>query len=263
MLSSLVNRITNKHVSFGVEPDHYPVVGTILLQTMEEVLGKKVFNDEVKAAVTDAYFYLADIFIKTEEKMKKEKEEAIGGWYGWRKMIVEKKVKETHIHTSFYLAPQDGRALLISKPGQYISIRVKSSPYNLVRNYSLSWTSSRQYRITVKREVEGKVSTYLHEELEEGQVLEVGVPCGNFVLTDDDKPLVLIGAGIGVTPLISIARQAAELKRKVGKKQEVFHKYSMIENHCWLTSYVINSLYFNLGFGFVSFSQQTSLPSKE
>ena len=221
MLSSLVDKITNKHVSFGVEPEQYSVVGTILLQTLEEVLGKEVFNDEVKAAISEAYFFLADILIKTEEEMKKEKEEAIGGWNGWRKMIVMKKVKETPIHTSFYLSPQDGRELLISKPGQYISIRVKTSPYNLVRNYSLSLASSSHYRITVKREVEGKVSTYLHEELGEGQVLEIGVPCGDFVLTHSKKPLVLIGAGIGVTPLIRIAKQAAELERKVGKTESL------------------------------------------
>lgn len=100
------------------------------------------------------------------------------------KMIVMKKVKETPIHTSFYLSPQDDPGLLISKPDQYISIRVKTSPYNLVWNYSLSLASSSQYSITVKREVEGKVSTYLHEELEEGQVVEIGVPCGDFLLTE-------------------------------------------------------------------------------
>ena len=85
MLSSLVDKITNKHNSFGVKPEQYSVVGTILLQTLEEVRGKEVFNDEVKAAISEAYFFLADILIKTEEEMKKEKEKAIGGWNGWRK----------------------------------------------------------------------------------------------------------------------------------------------------------------------------------
>jgi len=94
------------------------------------------------------------------------------------------QLQHNPIHTSFYLSPQDGRGLLISKPGQYISIKVKTSPYNLVWNYSLSLASSSQYSITVKREVEGKVSTYLHEELEEGQVVEIGVPCGDFRLTE-------------------------------------------------------------------------------
>ena len=170
----------------------------------------------MKAAVTEGYFFLADIFIAKEEGMKKTKEETEGGWRGWRKLVLMKKVAETPIHTSFYFAPEDGSKLMTFLPGQYISIRVPGSPYSMLRNYSLSSSpSSSMYRITVKKEKEGQVSSYLHDEAKEGDVLEIGVPCGEFVAEDAIGPLVLIGAGIGITPLLSMLRDAAERSLQV------------------------------------------------
>lgn len=210
-LGMLVERVANKHVSFGVEKEHYPVVGAVLLQTLEDVLGKEVFNEEVKAAVAEGYFFLADIFISKEEEMKKTKEESDGGWRGWRKMVLKKKVKETAVHTSFYFVPEDDGTLMAFLPGQYISIRIPSFPYSMVRNYSLSSsTTSSMYRITVKMEKGGEVSSYLHNNTKEGDCFEIGVPCGDFVAENEEFPIVLIGAGIGITPLLSMLAQAAK-----------------------------------------------------
>lgn len=211
-LGDLVERVCNKHVSFGVESEHYPVVGTILLQALEDVLGKEIFNEDVKAAVAEAYFFLADIFIAKEEEMKKEKEEIEGGWRGWRKMVLKKKIEETPLHTSFYFSPEDEGALMSFLPGQYITIKIDSSPYTSLRNYSLSSQPSMDmYRITVKREEGGQVSSYLHENANEGDVFEIGVPCGDFTVSPDDTtPLVLLGAGTGITPLLGILDQARQ-----------------------------------------------------
>merc|ERR1740137_400415 len=68
-LGELVERVANKHVSFGVRREHYPVVGRTLLQALEEVLGKDVFTKEVKAAVMEGYYFLSHIFIAKEEGM--------------------------------------------------------------------------------------------------------------------------------------------------------------------------------------------------
>ena len=91
-------------------------------------MGKDVFNDEVKTAVAEGYFFLADIFIAKEESMKKEKESAPGGWRGWRRLKLVEKTKETSIHTSFIFAPEDGGSVMRFQPGQYLSIRLPNIP---------------------------------------------------------------------------------------------------------------------------------------
>lgn len=210
-LSQLVERVAHKHVSFGVKREHYPVVGRALIQALQDVLGKDIFTEEVEVAVREGFFYLAHIFIRKEEGMMVEKEEAVGGWRGWRRMLLMDKVVETPIHTSFYFAPEDEGKLLRFLPGQYISIRIPGSPFTMVRNYSLSSSPMASlYRITVKREKDGEVSSYLHDSAKKGQVLEIGVPCGEFIPENDHRPIVLIGAGIGITPLLSMLKDAAD-----------------------------------------------------
>jgi len=210
-LSQLVERVAHKHVSFGVKSEHYPVVGRALLQALEDVLGKEVFNDEVKAAVMEGYFFLAQIFIGKEEGMMKKNEETDGGWRGWRRMVVMEKVVETPLHTSLYFMPEDGGKLMTFLPGQFISMRIPGSPYTMVRNYSLSSSpKANMYRITVKKEENGQISSYLHDEVKKGDILEIGVPSGDFVSKDASRPVVLIGAGIGITPLLSMLKDAAE-----------------------------------------------------
>jgi len=217
-LGPLVQRVANKHVSLGVQPEHYPVVGVNLLASLEEVLGKDIFNEEVKAAVAEGYFFLADIFIETEENLMKEKESVAGGWRGWRKLKLVNKVVESPIHTSFYFAPEDGGNVMQYKPGQYLTIRLPNIPgveHTQLRNYSLSDEPSKKgYRITVKKEVGGVASSYLHDKVSVGQVIEVGVPCGDFVLADNTQSLVYLGAGIGITPLLSMMKVSAKQAHK-------------------------------------------------
>ena len=177
------------------------------------VLGTEVFNEEVKSAITEAYFFLADILISKEREMKQEKIQ--GGWDGWRKMILKKKVVETSKHTSFYFIPEDEKPLMMFKPGQYISVRTPETFRGevLVRNYSLSnkaWDEE-YYRITVKKD--GQMSSYLHEQLSEGDILEMGPPCGWLSSENNSKPLVLFGTGTGITPLMSILSHAVLNKR--------------------------------------------------
>ena len=91
----------------------------------QEVLGKEVFNDDVKGAVAEAYFFLADIFIAKEDAMVKDKELMEGGWRGFRLLKLTRKVAETAIHTSFYFSTDNEKPLATFKPGQYVCIKLQ------------------------------------------------------------------------------------------------------------------------------------------
>ena len=137
-----------------------------------------------------------------------------GGWSGYRNFVIDRKLEESSVITSFYLVPQDGGEISAYQPGQYITLRVKpeGEAYYHNRHYSLSSAPGQPYyRITVKREdeLEGKpagvVSTWSHHHAEVGTVLEVTAPAGSFTLdTDSDLPLVLISGGVGLTPMVAM-----------------------------------------------------------
>merc|ERR1719403_518967 len=107
-LGPTVAKISSRHVSLEVTPEQYNVVGEVLLLSLEELLGKEVFNEEVKGAVAEGYFFLADIFKENEAKMIADRKAAEGGWHGWRRFQLANKVPESSLHTSFYFAPEDG-----------------------------------------------------------------------------------------------------------------------------------------------------------
>ena len=204
-LGGLVNQIIQKHVSLQIEPAHYPVVGGCLLRAIREVLGAEIATDEVIAAWAAAYQQLADILIGAEEKIYADVAAAPGGWRGSRPFRVARKVAESAEITSFYLEPQDGGALADFEPGQYIGLRLLVNGQEIRRNYSLSAApNGSDYRISVKREPGGVASSYLHDQVHEGDVLELAPPAGEFVLANSDKPLVLISGGVGITPTLAM-----------------------------------------------------------
>ena len=214
-LGGLVSQIVNKHVALQVLPEHYPIVGSCLLRAIREVLGSEVATDEVIAAWATAYQQLADILIGTEEQIYSATEEAPGGWRGARRFRIARKVSESAEITSFYLQPEDGGAVLAHKPGQYIGLRLDIDGEEVRRNYSLSAASNgREYRISVKRENGGLVSNALHA-MSEGETLELFAPAGDFTLEPSDKPLVLITAGVGITPALAMLEEALRTSRPV------------------------------------------------
>jgi ferredoxin-NADP reductase/MOSC domain-containing protein YiiM len=131
------------------------------------------------------------------------------GWSGFRPLKVARVVPETDTVASIYLESEDGTALPAALPGQYLTLRVDGAGTPApVRNYSLSSPpGASQYRISVKREPHGLVSGYLHRGLT--GVLDVAAPRGEFVLDHGDGPVVLISAGIGVTPVMAMLHQLA------------------------------------------------------
>ncbi|CAI7617592.1 unnamed protein product [Penicillium glandicola] len=217
-LSSAVELICNKHASLYIKAEHYNVVGKYLLEAMGEVLGAEL-TPEIHDAWGAAYWQLADIMIGREKQLYEQAE----GWTDWRKFKIVNKVKESEEITSFYLAPVDGKSLPAFQPGQYISVQtyVPSLKHTQARQYSLSdQPKSDYYRISVKKELgldpadpgaaahPGYISNVLHETFNTGDTLEVSHPYGDFFLSPTDSqtenPIVLIAAGVGLTPLTSM-----------------------------------------------------------
>ena len=215
-LGGLVAKIINKHVSLQIQPEHYPVVGGCLLRAIREVLGADIATDAVISAWAAAYQQLADILIGAEEKIYADTAAAPGGWRGARAFRVARKVPESDEITSFYLQPQDGLALAGFVPGQYIGLRLVVNGQEIRRNYSLSAAANGvDYRISVKREPGGVASGFLHDQVQEGDLLDVFPPAGDFVLAEGDKPLVLISGGVGITPTLAMLDAALKSQRPV------------------------------------------------
>ncbi|MFE9888881.1 MOSC domain-containing protein [Streptomyces scopuliridis] len=136
---------------------------------------------------------------------------AAPGWRGFKQLRVSQVVHETPVVSSFYLRSMDSRPLPAATPGQYLSVRIpREGRPGLVRSYSLSSApDAAEYRISVKREDRGMVSTYLHTHLDRGDVIEAAAPRGAFVLADGRTPVALFSAGIGVTPVLAMLHQLA------------------------------------------------------
>ena len=215
-LGDLPAQIVNKHVSLQVLPEHYPIVGTCLLRAIREVLGAEIATDEVIAAWGAAYQQLADILIGVEEQAYRASAEQTGGWRGARTFRVARKVAESSEISSFYLHPVDGQPVMAHQPGQYIGLRLVIAGQEQRRNYSLSaLPNGHELRISVKREAEGVVSRFLHDEVREGDTLEVFPPAGAFTLQPGDRPLVLISGGVGITPTLAMLSEALQTGRTV------------------------------------------------
>jgi nitric oxide dioxygenase len=221
----VVKQIAQKHRSLGILPEHYPIVGKHLLLAIKDVLGNAA-TDEIIDAWAHAYNVIADVFISVEAELYDETENQHGGWKGFRNFIVDRKVVESEVITSFYLKPEDNKGIAVFTPGQYISIKLEMAgeKFTHIRQYSLSDAPGKDYyRISVKREAgtanpDGMVSNYLHNGVSQGDILKVSAPAGDFVLdTEKNTPVVLLSGGVGLTPMISMLKTVVEVQpeRKV------------------------------------------------
>lgn len=217
-LAHAVERIAHKHASLNVTAAQYDIVGRYLIRAIGQVLGDAA-TPEIVEAWTNAYGVLAEVFINREGEMYKAN--AAQHWVGWRKFRIVRKVPESSVITSFYLAPSDGQTPLPRfLPGQYVSLQVPVPElgYLQSRQYSLSegpTDKAEYYRISVKREdasetgVAGLISNMLHAGYAVGDEVELSHPQGEFFVDPQDAskagvPAVLISAGVGATPLKAI-----------------------------------------------------------
>ncbi len=204
-LLGAVEKIAHKHTSFLITEEQYQIVGKHLLATIDELLSP---GQEVIDAWAEAYGVLANVFIQREEQIYQESEALTGGWRGLRDFTLIEKTQESEHICSFTFKPVDGGKVAPYQPGQYLGIYINSEQFENqeIRQYSLSSSVQEQtYRISVKREQGGKVSNFLHDHLNIGDQVQLAPPAGDFFLeASSDTPVVLISAGVGLTPTLAM-----------------------------------------------------------
>ncbi|VEG58608.1 flavodoxin reductase family protein [Mycolicibacterium aurum] len=134
------------------------------------------------------------------------------GWAGFRPMDVTAVAEESSTVRSISLADPDGATLPEWLPGQSITVRLPGDGDRpLIRNYSLSNApGSAVFRISVKRENHGLASSFLHSQVEPGDRIDVAAPRGSFFLTDRENPVILLSAGVGITPVLAMLHVLAD-----------------------------------------------------
>jgi len=153
-----------------------------------------------------------------------EREKNEFSWSGFRKFVIARKVPEGGGICSFYLQPHDGKPLPAFDPGQYLTFRldIPGQPKQVMRCYSLSDSPKPDYyRVSIKAVPPprdkpdvpaGLSSNFFHDQLNEGDILDVKAPGGHFFLdTAKHTPVVLIGGGIGLTPVMSMVNRIVDI----------------------------------------------------
>ncbi len=133
-------------------------------------------------------------------------------WPGFRPLRISQIERESLSVTSIALVASDDRPLAAPLPGQFIVVRLQPKPGEpaLMRNYSLSdLPATDHYRVSIKQEPNGAASTYLHQQVRVGDLVDVAAPRGNFTLKTGDNPVVLLSAGVGATPVLAMLHALA------------------------------------------------------
>src|SRR5215211_7012424 len=210
----VMRRIAYKHFSLGIRPEQYTIVGEHLLASVGEVLGDAV-TPEIAAAWSEVYWLFALQLVAEEARLYQEANVDLS--QPTRPYRVVRRIEETADVISLVLEPADGGALPAIAPGQYVSVFVDLPDGDRQpRQYTVSSTAVRtRLQITVRRvrgvngAPDGRVSSYLHDQIEIGDQLDVSAPAGDFVLTPTDSPLLLASAGAGITTVLPIVEHIA------------------------------------------------------
>jgi ferredoxin-NADP reductase len=164
-------------------------------------------------------------------------EPALAAWSGYRAFRVERKVVEDAAQSvcSFYLVPEDGQALPTFLPGQFLTFRLDvpapaGGTEQIIRCYSLSDAPRPDYyRVSIKRVPApvggavppGRSSNFFHDHIAVGSHLQVRAPAGHFYIDRSAAPVVLIGGGIGITPMLSMLSWS--LAEQAGREVWLFY----------------------------------------
>ncbi len=210
-----VEKIAQKHTSFQIKPEQYNIVGSHLLATLDEMFSP---GQEVLDAWGKAYGVLANVFINREAEIYSEHASKNGGWEGTRAFRIVEKTPRSALITSFEFEPVDGKPVADYQPGQYLGVWLKPEgfPHQEIRQYSLTRKpNGKGYRIAVKREEGGQVSTWLHDKANVGDVVHLAAPAGDFFMAvESTTPVTLISAGVGQTPMLAMLDTLAKSQHK-------------------------------------------------
>ena len=194
----VMRRIAYKHVSLGIRPEQYTIVGEHLLASVGEVLGDAV-TPEIAAAWSEVYWLFALQLVA--EEARQYQQASVDPSQPTRPYRVVRRIEETADVISLVLEPADGGPLPAIAPGQYVSVFVDLPEGDRQpRQYTVSSTAVRtRLQITVRRvrgangAPDGRVSSYLHDQVKIGDVLDVSAPAGDFVLTPTESPCCISG----------------------------------------------------------------------
>ena len=210
----VMTRIAHKHLSLGVRPEQYTVVGHHLLAAVAEVLGDAV-TPQVAEAWAEVYWLFATQLLAEESRLYQQA--GIDPAHPLRVYQVVRRIEETAGVVSLVLSPADGEPLPAIAPGQYVSVFVDlPDGSRQPRQYTVSSTASEtRLQITVSRVTgvagapDGRVSSYLHDVVRPGDLLDVSNPAGDFIVESSSRPLLLVSAGAGITTVLPIVEHLA------------------------------------------------------
>ncbi len=229
----VMNRIAHKHVSLGISSTQYTIVGKHLLGAVKTVLGDAI-TPEVAAAWDEVYWLFGCSLIAEEARLY-----ALAGTdpeHPWRDYRVVERFEESDDVFSLLLAPVTGEVPAHST-GQYVAIAVDLPDGDRQpRQYTISsGPRGDTLRVTIKRvrgtdgAPDGRVSTWLHANAKPGTILQVSQPAGDVVLDGSEAPLVLVSAGIGITPIAAIMEDLS--RRQPDRQVRLFHADRSHEHH--------------------------------
>lgn len=229
----VMRRIAHKHVSLGIKAPEYTIVGKHLLDAVGTVLGDAI-TPPVRAAWDEVYWLFGTTLIAEEARLY-----AVGGTdpeQPWRRYRVVERFEESTDVFSLVLAPESGQ-VPSHHTGQYVAIAVDlPDGSRQPRQYTISsGPRGDSLRVTIKvvRGVDGapdgQVSTWLHEHAQPGTVLELSQPAGDVVLDEEENPLVLVSAGIGITPVAAILEDLS--RRQPRRTVRLFHADRAHDTH--------------------------------
>ncbi|WP_435981908.1 globin domain-containing protein [Staphylococcus aureus] len=208
VIKPVIMPVAYKHCALQVYAEHYPIVGENLLKAIQDVTGLEE-HDPVIQAWAKAYGVIADVFIQIEKKIYDQMM-----WIGFKPFKITNIKQESEDIKSFTVETEEYDFSEFT-PGQYITVDVSSDklPYRAKRHYSIVSGEKNHLTFGVKRDVttehEGEVSTILHDEIKEGDMINLAAPVGGFVLENTTEPQLFLGSGIGVTPLVAMYEAAS------------------------------------------------------
>lgn len=212
--AELLSRIGHKHASLGVTADQYPVVHEHLFAAIVEVLGADTVTEDVAEAWDRVYWIMADTLIGMERDLYRSAGVADGDVY--RRARVVSRVDDPSGAVLITVRPVAGENADFV-PGQYVSVGVTMPDgARQLRQYSLVNAAGRDVLTFAVKPVAavgespaGEVSSWIAANVCVGDILDVTVPFGDLPAPDGSRPVVLVSAGIGVTPMVGILEYLA------------------------------------------------------
>jgi len=230
----VMSRIANKHISLGIRPEQYTIVGHHLIAAVAEVLGDAV-TPEVASAWDEVYWLFATQLIAEEARLYQQA--GVDPARPLRPYRVVRRIEETSDVVSLVLEPADGELLPEISPGQYVSVFVDlPDGSRQPRQYTVSSAAlGTRLQITISRlrgtdgAPDGRVSSFLHDGVEVGDLLDVSAPAGDFVVQSSTDPLLLASAGAGITTVLPIVELIA--RTQPGRRVIVAHADRTAQDH--------------------------------